>query len=175
MRSLLKRIGKYNTLLLCLLAVLALDQTTKYFVVQHIRFGTYINPEPIPVIDGFFYLVHIGNTGVAWGMLQGFGPLLAVFAIIVTISIFLFRRMLQLHLRSMQIVFGIMMGGILGNFVDRIVVKHVVDFIDIHLPFYRWPAFNIADSAILIGVTSYIILSFRQDSKKSKQPPVEKE
>ena len=168
MRNLLRRIGKYNTLLFCLLVVLVLDQSTKYFVVQHIRYGTYINPPPIPVIDGFFYLVHIGNTGVAWGMLQGFGSLLAIFAVIVILSIFLFRRMLQLHLRPMQIVFGIMIGGILGNFIDRILVKHVVDFIDIHLPFYRWPAFNIADSAIFIGVTSYIILSFWYDSKKNK-------
>lgn len=149
-----------------MIAVLAFDQLTKLLVIRNIRFGTYIDPAPIPVFDGFFYLVHIGNTGSAWGMFQGFGFVLAIFALFTVISIFFFRRMLSLHLISMQLVFGILIGGILGNLIDRLTVGHVIDFIDIHLPFYRWPAFNIADSAICIGVFSYIIITFKLDKQK---------
>ena len=169
MISLLKRASRYHALFLCIIGVFALDQLTKLLVIEKIPFGTYIDPAPVPVIDGCFYLVHIGNTGAAWGMFQGFGLLLAVFALITISCIFLLRRMLSLHLIVMQVVFGMLIGGILGNLYDRVSIGHVVDFIDIHLPFYRWPAFNIADSAICVGVCCYIYLSFRLDSKKQPE------
>ena len=165
MGNLFRRIWKYHILLLCVVVVLILDQLTKLLVLQHIVYGTYNYPEPIPVIKGFFYLVHIGNTGSAWGMFENLGLYLAIFALVAITSIFLFRRMLMLHLLPMQIVFGVLIGGILGNFLDRIFVGHVVDFIDIHLPFYRWPAFNIADSAICVGVIAYIGITFWLDRK----------
>jgi signal peptidase II len=175
MRNFFRRVTKYQALVFCAIAVLAFDQFTKLLVIRNIRFGTYIDPKPIPVLDGFFYLVHIGNTGSAWGMFQDFGFILALFALIAITVIFLFRRMLLLHLISMQLVFGVLIGGILGNFFDRMLIGHVVDFIDIHLPFYRWPAFNIADSAICIGVISYIILSFRLDKQKNDNSSPSKE
>jgi signal peptidase II len=102
-------------------------------------------------------------------MFQGFGLMLAIFAVITITCIYLLRRALSLHLRIMQFVFGLLIGGILGNLYDRVTIGHVVDFIDVHLPFYRWPAFNIADSAICIGVVSYLYLTFRLDSKKGKE------
>lgn len=173
MTSFFKRASRYHALLLTLLAVFALDQLSKLLVIDNIPYGTYNHPEPIPVIDGFLYLVHIGNTGAAWGMFQGFGMILAVFALVTIAAIFLLRRMLSLHLKIMQFVFGMLIGGILGNLYDRMTIGHVVDFIDIHLPFYRWPAFNIADSAICIGVVCYIYLSFKIDSKKKTETPTE--
>jgi len=168
MISLLKRASRYHALFLCILGVLGSDQLTKLLVTHFIPYGTYNQPEAIPVVPGFFYLVHIGNTGAAWGMFQGFGFMLAAFALITITCIFLFRRMLSLHLVAMQVIFGMLIGGILGNLYDRMTIGHVVDFIDIRLPFYRWPAFNIADSAICIGVISYIYLSFRLDVIKQK-------
>jgi signal peptidase II len=67
----------------------------------------------------------------------------------------------------MQWVFGLVIGGILGNLWDRVTIGHVVDFIDVHLPFYRWPAFNIADSAICIGVLFFVLNSFSTAEKPS--------
>lgn len=163
MINLFRRISRYNALILCVLGIFAFDQLTKLLVVENIHFGTYVQPEPIPVLEGFFYLVHIGNTGAAWGMFQGLGLILALFAVVTIVMIFFFRRMLSLHLISMQLTFGLLIGGILGNLYDRVTIGHVVDFIDIHLPFYRWPAFNIADSAICVGVFLYIFLSFKLD------------
>lgn len=170
MMTLLQRVSRYHVLLLCLLTVVGLDQLTKLLVIEHIPYGTYHHPAPIPLIDGFLYLVHIGNKGAAWGMFQGFGMVLAGFALITIATIFLFRRMLSLHVTSMQVVFGLLIGGILGNLYDRITIGHVVDFIDVQLPFYRWPAFNIADSAICVGVVCYIFLSFRMDANNHRDP-----
>jgi signal peptidase II len=167
MIAFIRRASRYHVLALCLLGVLGMDQLTKLLVIENIPYGTYHHPAPIPVIEGFLYWVHIGNTGAAWGMFQGFGMVLAGFALLTIATIFLFRRMLSLHLRSMQIVFGLLIGGILGNLYDRVTLGHVVDFIDVHLPFYRWPAFNIADSAICVGVICYIYLSFRMEPKKA--------
>ncbi|MEQ9823183.1 MAG: signal peptidase II [Puniceicoccaceae bacterium] len=168
MISLIQRASRYHVLIVSMLAVFGVDQLTKLLVVEHIPYGTYHHPAPIPVIEGFLYWVHIGNTGAAWGMFQGFGMVLAGFALLTIIIIFIFRRMLSLHLRSMQAVFGLLIGGILGNLYDRVTLGHVVDFIDVQLPFYRWPAFNIADSAICVGVVCYIYLSFRLDSPKPR-------
>lgn len=170
MSHFLQRIGRYFALVAFIVGTLFLDQLTKALIVKNISFGTYNYPEPIPVIDGFLYLVHIGNKGAAWGMFQGLGLVLAVFAVITIVSIFILRKMLSLHLFSMQLTFGLLIGGILGNLYDRIAVGHVIDFIDVHLPFYRWPAFNIADSAICIGVFCYIFLSFKLESAEKKKP-----
>jgi len=161
-----KRLARYKWLGLFALGIFAFDQLTKLWVVNAIPYGTYLNPRP--VIDGFLYWVHIGNRGAAWGMCQGFGSILAIFALITIAGIFLFRRMLALHLVVMQIGFGLLIGGILGNLYDRMTVGHVIDFIDVHLPFYRWPAFNIADSAICVGVFIYVIYSFLPESKVAK-------
>jgi signal peptidase II len=166
MTSLISRSIKYRLLLIVAVVILLSDQGTKFWVTQTIPYGTYLNP--IPVIDGFLYWVHIGNTGAAWGMLQGFGLLLGIFAIITIAVIFAFRRVLLLHTVPMQIAFGLLIGGILGNLVDRVFVGHVIDFVDVHLPFYRWPAFNVADSGICVGVLGYVWMSFFV-----KQPPAE--
>ncbi len=163
------RITNYRLMLICASVIILLDQATKWLVVKNIPFGTYLNPVPVPPFEGFLSLVHIGNKGAAWGMFQGFGNVLAVFAVITIAGIFLFRKMLGLHLKSMQIAFGLLIGGIIGNLYDRIAVGHVIDFIDVDLQFYRWPAFNVADSAICVGVFAYIFLSFRMESDKTKK------
>jgi signal peptidase II len=173
MRALVQRIARYHTLLICVLVILGLDQLSKLLVIEKIAYGTYHHPPPIPIIEGFLYFVHIGNTGAAWGMFQGFGLMLAMVAMVTITCIYLLRRALSLHLRSMQFAFGLLIGGILGNLYDRVTLGHVVDFIDVHLPFYRWPAFNIADSAICVGVAAYIFLTFRLDSKKARAPETE--
>jgi len=85
-------------------------------------------------------------------------------------AIYRFRHTLELHRSSMQLAFGLLIGGVLGNLVDRLVHGHVIDFLDFHLGFTiplvlptgRYPAFNVADCGIVIGVFTYITLSFFQ-------------
>lgn len=144
--------------------VLAGDVLTKVWVLATIPPGSY-NPPWKTIIPDFLYLVHIGNTGAAFGMFQGFGWLLAILAILALFAIYWFRRDLELHRPGVQIIFGLIIGGILGNFIDRVVHGEVIDFIDVHLPFHlpgigtRFPAFNVADSGITVGVLLYFIFS----------------
>ena len=128
----------------------------------------------IEVIRNFFYIVHIGNEGAAWGMFAGHGEVLALFALVALAAIYKFRHSLELYRIPMQFAFGLLIGGVLGNLVDRLVHGHVIDFLDFHFPFTipwvlptgRYPSFNVADCGIVIGVFTYIILSFFSQSEQ---------
>ncbi len=155
--------------------ILVLDQITKILVQYSIPFeSSYFAPDRITVIEDFFYLVHIGNQGAAWGMFSEYSGILTLLSFAVLLFIFCFRKQLELQRGKVQIAFGLLIGGILGNLIDRIRVGHVIDFIDIHLPFTlpyilpygRWPAFNIADSAIVVGMLLYLLLSLSDTKKK---------
>lgn len=139
-----------------------LDQATKAWIFATLPFNTYGPPSAITVVPGFFYLVHVGNTGAAWSLFAGQSTLLALLALATLISIYLFRKHLGLVQRPVQISFGLLCGGILGNLVDRLLHGHVVDFLDFHFGGFIWPTFNVADSAICVGVAIFFILTFRQ-------------
>jgi signal peptidase II len=151
----------YGRFWVTLLAILLADQVSKAWVVRHIAANTYFDPEPIPVIPGFFYFVNVSNTGAAWGMLSRYTPWLACLGVAALGAIFIFRRQLELGKPLLQYTFGLLCGGIIGNLVDRQRQGRVVDFLDFHLPGYRYPAFNVADAGITVGVTIYLIYSFR--------------
>lgn len=155
--------------------ICVLDQITKVLIQYSIPFeSSYFPPDRVTIIENFFYLVHIGNKGAAWGMFSEYSGLLTLLSFAVLFFIYYFRKQLELQRGSVQIAFGLLIGGILGNLIDRIRVGHVIDFIDIHLPFTlpyilpygRWPAFNIADSAIVIGMLFYLLLSLSDTKKK---------
>ena len=155
--------------------ICVLDQITKVLIQYSIPFeSSYFPPDRVTIIENFFYLVHIGNEGAAWGMFSEYSGILTLLSFTVLFFIYYFRKQLELQRGSVQIAFGLLIGGILGNLIDRIRVGHVIDFIDIHLPFTlpyilpygRWPAFNIADSAIVIGMLFYLLLSLSDTKKK---------
>ena len=155
--------------------ILVLDQITKILVQYSIPFeSSYFAPDRVTIIEDFFYLVHIGNKGAAWGMFSEYSGILTILSFAVLLFIFCFRKHIELYRGTVQIAFGLLIGGILGNLIDRIRVGHVIDFIDIHLPFTlpyilpygRWPAFNIADSAIVVGMLFYLLFSLSDTKKK---------
>jgi signal peptidase II len=163
----------YKRLLITVLIVFTTDQLTKIWIFNTMALDSYFYPhdaDVIEVIKNFFYIVHIGNEGAAWGMFSGHGEILALFALVALATIYKFRHALELHRKTMQLAFGLLIGGVLGNLVDRLVHGHVIDFLDFHLgftipwvlPHGRYPAFNVADCGIVIGVFAYIILSFFQ-------------
>jgi signal peptidase II len=139
-------------------AVAVLDQFTKWWVVHSIR-----PDESRVVIPGFFTLVNWPNTGAAWGIFQDSNLVLTVVSVLAILALFLFRRAFQLQRPSLRVVLGLISGGIIGNLIDRLHVHHVIDFLFFYVGQYHWPAFNVADSAICIGVGLYIILSWRGD------------
>lgn len=154
--------------------ILLLDQGSKLVLTRLLPYGTYGpfpgpgGAEPIVVVPGFFQIVHIGNTGAAWGLLSGHQWILIGVGVAALLVLFFWRHGLEIRRLRFQVVFGLITGGIVGNLLDRLFRGHVVDFLDVHLPGfpawglppYRWPAFNVADAAIFSGVFLYLLLSF---------------
>ena len=158
--------GSVRYLLLALLAgtIVAIDQATKLSIVQSMRLN-----ESIPIVPNLFSLTYIRNPGAAFGLLAGssdafrmvfFGvtSLLAL-ALLGTI---LFRLPKKDWLGQLSIA-GIL-GGAIGNLIDRLRYGEVIDFLDVYVDSYHWPAFNVADSAISVGVV-FLIIHFAFEKK----------
>jgi len=141
----------YNLLTLPALTIVILDQLSKFLVVSTIQLY-----ETIPVINGFFNLVHIRNRGIAFGLMnRPGGNLIFTFLIISTIGaiVLVVLWFLRLKNENIGIVLGLslILGGAVGNLIDRLRLKEVIDFLDFYIGPYHWPAFNVADSAITVG------------------------
>jgi len=141
-----------------------LDQLTKQLVVRLIDPG-----DPVPVVDGYFRLVNWGNTGAAWGLFQNSNLILATISVITLVVIALFRHSFQIHLLGNKIALGLLAGGIAGNVVDRFRYGHVVDFLDFAIHEHHWPAFNVADSAICVGVGLYLVVTWRDEHRRPQR------
>lgn len=161
-----ERVLAYRLLWALAVVVFTLDQLTKTWIVVKIPFVEHPYEWPpaehISVIDGFFHLVHVGNTGAAWSLFEGKSGMLAILAGITLLGIFYWRSHLGLHARRVQIAFGLLIGGIVGNFVDRVMHNHVIDFLDFQFGSYIYPTFNIADAGICVGVILYLWHSFKE-------------
>jgi len=141
----------YNLLTLPSLTIVILDQLSKFLVVCTIQLH-----ESIPVINGFFNLVHIRNRGIAFGFMnRPGGNLIFTFLITSTIGaiVLLVLWFLRLKNENIGIIFGLslIIGGAVGNLIDRLRLREVIDFLDFYIGPYHWPAFNVADSAITVG------------------------
>ena len=158
----LQRILAYRTLYLIAAGVLAADQCSKAWIAGRLPFNTYGDGTgAIRIVKGFFYLVHVGNTGAAWSMLTGQSALLATLALLTLVAIYFWREALGLRDQLAQVCFGLLCGGIIGNLFDRITRGHVIDFVDLHFGSYIYPTFNVADSGICIGVLLFLWQSLR--------------
>lgn len=143
--------SRFGLLTLAALAVMAIDQWTKWLTLASI-------PEhrPIPVIPGFFDLVNVRNRGAAFGFLNRsdiewqFWLFLGATAAAVAAIIALIRSM-RADDRRLVLGLGLVMGGALGNLVDRVRFRAVIDFLDFYIGAWHWPAFNVADVAICLG------------------------
>jgi signal peptidase II len=158
------RIRAYRRLLAIALAVFVLDQATKLAIVAKVRFDPMHSHgigNDVEVIPGFFYIIHVGNTGAAWSMFSGRSVTLALLATGTLLAIYFWRHSLGLRHRVAQVSFGLLCGGIVGNLVDRMIHRHVIDFIDLHFGNYIYPTFNVADSGICVGVILYLWHSLR--------------
>jgi len=148
---------KEKVLFITIAIIVILDKITKYIVKRNFYLG-----ESRKVIGNFFKLTYIENTGIAFGLFSEWSHPLKSF-ILFTLSIIALYFIISIYIKSeksymMQICFGLILGGAFGNIFDRIAFGKVVDFFDFGIKNYRWPFFNIADSAITIGVTILIII-----------------
>ena len=134
------------------LAILLLDQITKQAIRANFAYG-----ESRPVIEGFFNLVYVRNDGAAWNVLSGQSLVLILISVAVLVLLIVYRRSFLQESLSHRIMLGLMLGGIVGNLVDRIRFGWVTDFLDFEFGTYHYPSFNVADSAICIAVALYIV------------------
>jgi signal peptidase II len=145
------------------LAVIVLDQGTKWAVVQTLKIH-----ESVPIIHGFFSLVHVRNRGMAFGFMNRpeshWNVFFLVGASLLAIAVLLFLLMkLKEGEQSLAISLSLILGGAIGNLIDRIRLREVIDFLDFHVGSYHWPAFNMADSAITVGtIWLAVLLLFRK-------------
>lgn len=130
--------------------VLALDLVTKYLVQVHMRLY-----EVITVVPGFFNLTHVRNKGAAFGVLSNLPDFwrTAFFVTITLIAVFAIAALIRKTWEPLPVLaFSLIAAGAVGNMIDRIRYGEVVDFIQWYVKSYYWPSFNVADSAISIGV-----------------------
>jgi len=157
--------SRYRILAIISIVILALDQATKLYVDANFRLH-----ESIPVVRGFFSLTYVRNKGAAFGILADNAVRIPFF---ITVSIIAMLGILwyigrimndqKLAVFSLSLVFA----GAFGNLIDRVRLGEVIDFLDVFWQRHHWPAFNVADSAITVGVTLLFIDMWREDRKKS--------
>lgn len=162
------------TFYLIAVAVILLDQATKRVIVGTLRLG-----QGLPVVPGFFDLVFVLNPGAAFSFLATLpdsvrNPFFIIISVTAVILILVYRtRHLQQHaLASLSL--ALILGGAIGNLIDRLRYGMVVDFLLVHVYEYHWPAFNVADSAISVGVTLMVLdmlLEWRRERKNLIRNP----
>lgn len=135
------------------LVVLAFDQLTKALVVANMPLGG-----SVPVIGDFVLLWHVRNEGAAFSLFQGGTLLFLVVTIVAFGMIVYFHRAFAGHSLWLQALLGLILGGTLGNFIDRLRQGYVTDFVSVGFGNVRFPTFNVADSSIVVGIGILVIV-----------------
>ncbi|NJP36432.1 signal peptidase II [Alkalicoccus luteus] len=141
--------------------IIGADQLTKWLVIDRMEIG-----QSIEIIEGFLYLTSHRNAGAAFGILQGQMWLFYI-ATVVVVGVIIY--MIQAKLdgsRWYGIALGLILGGAIGNFIDRVYAGAVVDFIDVYIFTYNFPIFNVADSALVTGVIMVILHVFIEEKRQ---------
>jgi len=147
--------------LIITILTIAADQITKALILEHIRYYESIRVLP------FFQIVNVKNTGAAFGLFRSLGN---TFFIILSIIAIIFIIYLLLRDDADPLPLSLILGGAIGNLIDRLRLGYVVDFLDFHIGEHHWPAFNLADSALTVGIGLLflrMLLSGRERTKIS--------
>ncbi len=150
-------------------ALIIIDQYTKFMVTLHIPLNY-----SIKVIDNFFQLTHIRNSGVAFGLFAGSDSETKViffiaFSTIAILAILVFFHHTRDDKKMAQAGLILLFSGAIGNLIDRILYQEVIDFLDFYYKNFHWPAFNVADSCITIGVALVLADQFIHGDKTASQ------
>lgn len=139
------------------LSVVLLDQLSKWWVVNNL--DLYESMYPIPALSHIFAITHLTNTGAAFGLLQEAGIFFTIASVVITVIILVYVRRIPRERWLTRIALGMVVGGALGNLIDRLRLGYVVDFID----FSFFAKFNVADSAISIGVVLLFLATWLEE------------
>ena len=144
--------------------MITFDQVTKWLVVKNMELG-----ERITIIEDFLYLTSHRNRGAAWGILEGQMWFFYIITVIVIIGIIIYMQKSKGEGVLFKLALSLMLGGAIGNFIDRVLHQEVVDFIHTYPFGYNFPIFNIADSSLVIGVGLLIIHMFQEEKKEKRK------
>ena len=138
------------------LIIFVLDQFSKWLVVRHLQLH-----QSLPVIKGIFHLTHVHNFGAAFSLLNNYPGFLTLVAMVVVLLLVIFLSLPQQE-RLLRIALAIILGGALGNLLDRLRLGYVIDFLDFRI----WPVFNLADMAIVVGGGLLVLAVMKMPQEK---------
>jgi signal peptidase II len=146
--------------------IFLIDQITKYLATRlHYH-------SSVSVIDGFFNLTYVENSGIAWGLFADAGAggkwVLGAISLIAAAGIVIYAVRTPTSERLTQWGLTLVLGGVMGNLIDRIMRGAVVDFLDFTIGAYRWPTFNVADMAISLGAVILIVDALRSSPEEKR-------
>jgi signal peptidase II len=136
--------------ILIVVSVIVLDQITKYLI------ATYLSPFDSVEIFPFLHIVNVRNTGAAFGSFRNLG---SSFFIVISVIAIIFVITLLVKRTYNYFGLSLVLGGAIGNLIDRVLYGKVVDFIDFSVGSFHWPAFNVADSSLTIGIAVILLTS----------------
>lgn len=158
--------GKYRIVTLTALSGVLLDQLSKLYIDRN--FELY---ESLEVLENFFHITYIRNKGAAFGIFSDHAlrlPFFFLISLLAVVGIFWYLRQLRNDQKWSHLALGLILSGAVGNLIDRIRYGEVIDFIDVHWYNHHWPAFNVADSAICIGVGLLLLETWREEKRNRK-------
>jgi signal peptidase II len=166
--------ARWGVTLLVAAIVVALDQWSKRLIELNIPLGESL--APYPALEPWFRLVHWTNTGAAFGLLRGQAPIFIAIALVVIVAVLIYSRQLPADSWAVRFCLGLMLGGAIGNLIDRLHQSgQVTDFLLFSLPVggrvYEWPAWNVADASIVVGTILLGILLLRSEQAKTTPAP----
>ena len=163
MNKLKEKIPNYKIYLLSILVII-IDQISKLIVVKNMNIG-----EEIVIIKKFFSILYVTNTGAAFSMLENSTTLLIIISLFcLALIVSLLKK--EKNINVVKIIsFGILIGGMISNLIDRVFYKNVIDFLSFTIFSYKFPVFNIADIGITIGVFLYLLVNLKEEILSKKK------
>lgn len=163
MNKLKEKVPNYKIYLISIL-VLLIDQITKIIVMNNMQLG-----QEIKIIRNFFSLIYLTNTGAAFSTFENQRLFIIIISIFCT-SLIISLMQRENNMTKLKVLsFGILIGGMFSNLIDRVFYKHVIDFISFTFISYKFPVFNIADVGITIGVFIYLLINIREEMLSKKK------
>jgi signal peptidase II len=158
------RLQERLSYLLLVVSILAVDRWTKVWIRNRFDLN-----ESVSVVDGLFNITYVRNTGVAFGILSSVSSpakslLLSIFTAFAAVVVITYSVRSPARNRLLQVALALILGGALGNLYDRLSYGYVVDFLEFYVRTYHWPSFNVADSAISVGVALLAIEIIRNEA-----------
>jgi len=154
--------GRYRPLLAITPAFVVLDQWTKYLVDHRMLLH-----QSVPILPGWFELTYVRNRGAVFGFLAGIDswwrmPFFLTFSAIAVVLLAIFYIRSRPDQGLLRLSLALILAGAVGNVIDRLRFGYVIDFLDVHWHHYHWPAFNIADSAISVGICLMLLEAYME-------------